>query len=753
MMAAQKTMTTLEAAQAYVAQGWSVIPLKTKDKRPLISWKEFQKRMATAEELAEWFDGTDNNVGIVTGKLSNLTIVDCDSEAAIQLFTDRCIEHDREDALDTYGVVTPKGRHFYYDFVPDSKNFQSCKEWPGIDLRSEDGYVVAPPSIHPSGAAYVLHGEPDALKRPAPLWLMAPRRVLAPELDEAGKVGVGERHPYLISLAGTMRRRNMSQGAIEEALRTENRNRCVPEIDDADVVKMAKNVMRYASAEDNHQETADGKVDEWPEPIPLEDQSLPELPNDLFPSWMENMVNAVALATETPKELAATLGLAALATTCQRTFEVEPEPGYVEPVNVWGIAAMESGNRKTAVLNAMTAPLQDYEREQAEQLIPERTRIESERKTLESRIQHLRTQAAKANSVDSVDVIKEIAELEASLPNVPTIPQLWAQDITPEKLGDFMAEHGGVMALISDEGGIFETIAGRYNKGIPNLDLLLQSHSGSHVRIHRASREPIDMPRPVLSMGLSAQPDVLRGLVQKPGFRGRGLLARFLYTLPPSRLGYRPLKSSPIPMSVKESYSQALHSLLAMKAPQSDGNQPERFRLQLSPRAHREWKEFSLVVEKDLRDGKRFEHIRDWAGKLPGAAARVAGLLHCVIHFKKQPWSTPIELTTMKKTLTLMAILAAHALRAFEVMAANPDLEKAKKILAWVQRKAIPTFTQRDCHHDLQGTFPRIEDLKPALKVLEERYIIRQTNGPQHGPGRRSIVYDVHPHLIQEPSV
>ena len=111
-----------------------------------------------------------------------------------------------------------------------------------------------------------------------------------------------------------------------------------------------------------------------------------------------------------------------------------------------------------------------------------------------------------------------------------------------------MAEHGGDMALISDEGGIFETIAGRYNGGIPNLDLLLQSHSGSPVRIHRASREPIDMPCPVLTMGLSPQPDVLRGMVQKPGFRGVGYCTVSLY-LARSQLGNRFPGIFPIPMA------------------------------------------------------------------------------------------------------------------------------------------------------------------------------------------------------------
>jgi hypothetical protein len=110
-------------------------------------------------------------------------------------------------------------------------------------------------------------------------------------------------------------------------------------------------------------------------------------------------------------------------------------------------------------------------------------------------------------------------------------------------------------------------------------------------------------------------------------------------------------------------------------------------------------------------------------------------------------------MTTMEAALTLMAILAEHALHAFAIMSANPDLEKAKKIWAWIKRKEAKTFTLRDCHHDLQGTFPRTEDLKPGLSVLIERHIIRPLNVPPRGAGRPSIVYDVHPQLTQEQSI
>ena len=108
-----------------------------------------------------------------------------------------------------------------------------------------------------------------------------------------------------------------------------------------------------------------------------------------------------------------------------------------------------------------------------------------------------------------------------------------------------MAEQGEKAAALSSEGGIFDIMGGRYSRGMPNLDIFLQGHAGDAVRVERRSREPVYMDEPALTMGLSPQPEILRGLVDKPGFRGRGLLARFLYLIPKSTLGYRTLEQHP----------------------------------------------------------------------------------------------------------------------------------------------------------------------------------------------------------------
>ena len=90
------------------------------------------------------------------------------------------------------------------------------------------------------------------------------------------------------------------------------------------------------------------------------------------------------------------------------------------------------------------------------------------------------------------------------------------QDITPEKLGQTLAENGERLAIVSDEGGVFDIMAGRYSNGVPNLDVYLQSHAGGAVRVDRGNRPPVMMNHPALTIALSPQPDVLRGLTEKP---------------------------------------------------------------------------------------------------------------------------------------------------------------------------------------------------------------------------------------------
>ena len=272
------------------------------------------------------------------------------------------------------------------------------------------------------------------------------------------------------------------------------------------------------------------------------------------------------------------------------------------------------------------------------------------------------------------------------------------------------------MAILSDEGGLFDILNGRYSRDIPNLDLFLQAHSGSPYRVDRGSRPPVFMDAPALTIALSPQQSVIKGLAKTPAFRGKGLLARFLFALPASKLGHRTLDTRPVPESVRRQYTEHLHKLLDLK-PLED--LPHR--LTFSPEAYVEWKAFQRHVEEELRDGGQFEHIRDWASKLPGAVARLAGVLHCADHAGNEPARHPVALTTMEAALALGAILERHALAAFSLMAVDSGLDSAQKVWACILRQRKATFSKRDCFQALKGTFHDMAGIQPAFDILVER--------------------------------
>jgi hypothetical protein len=467
-------------------------------------------------------------------------------------------------------------------------------------------------------------------------------------------------------------------------------------------------------------------ADEWPEPLPLTPVQLPEFPAGLFPSWLGAHVGAVAEATETPRELAAMLDLAAAATAVQGKIKVEPEPGYTEPVNLFNVVALPSGHRKTAVYKKTTRPFIDWERKEQERLGPEIERLASERKTVEARVEKLRRQAAGSASEAYDKLVQQIAELEANKPEVPVVPRLWCDDITPERLAALMAEHGEKMAVFSNEGGIFDNMAGRYSRGVPNLPLFLKAHTTSPVRVDRTDRTkpPIFLREPHLTMGLCPQPGVIRALAEKSGFRSQGLIARVPYMLPASSLGYRKLEPRPVPADIEANYASGLFGMLAIACPVDHNEHAVPHVLRFDEHAYKAWKEFQRHIETEMRPYARGEDIQDWVSKLPGAVARIAGIFHAVKYVTKQPDDEAsigqklIGEDTMESALDLGGILFKHALVAFDLMGGAIEMDDARRVLRWAEKNGKPEFTLRDCFCGNQSHFRQMDILRPAIRLL-----------------------------------
>lgn len=107
-----------------------------------------------------------------------------------------------------------------------------------------------------------------------------------------------------------------------------------------------------------------------------------------------------------------------------------------------------------------------------------------------------------------------------------------------------------------------------------------------------------------------------------------------------------------------------------------------------------------------MREGERFEHVRDWAGKLPAASVRIAGNLHCGEHLVR-PWNFQVSADTMKRALSLAAVLSAHALPVFDLMGADVSMDAARKVWRGIDRRRKPAFAARDCFQGLKGRASR----------------------------------------------
>lgn len=485
----------------------------------------------------------------------------------------------------------------------------------------------------------------------------------------------------------------------------------------------------------------------WEPPVSLDAATIPPWPANIFAPDVQAFTDALAASTETPRELSAMMTLATLATAAQGRYRVRVKHDYFEPVNVWTCCAVQSGARKTAVWQTATAPLSEWERERRAEVEPDIKRSLSDSKTLQGRVDALRSKAAKAKDPHDVDILRqEIKDTEALMPDVHTLPQVWTADVTPENLAVIMGENHECMSLLSDEGGMLDTFAGRYSNGIPNLDIYLQGHAGSPVRVNRGSRPAVFLERPCLTIGICPQPDVVRALADKPGFRGRGLLARFLYAMPQSNLGHRTGNAPPLPDHVRDAYGETVRAMLEHPWNEDKEGRPCAHVLKLSPEAFSAWAVFANSIEAGMAEGGTYAHVTDWAGKAPGVVARIAAVLHVARYAHATPWNYAVDVESMEPAIRLGEVLAKHALLAFDCMGSDPGLDDARTILSWVLREAKATFTRRDCHAANKHRFPRADALDAGLDVLCERGHIRlKLQALRATAGRPSRTYEVNP--------
>ncbi|MEU6216544.1 YfjI family protein [Streptomyces sp. NPDC047022] len=491
----------------------------------------------------------------------------------------------------------------------------------------------------------------------------------------------------------------------------------------------------------------DAVPDVWEDPIPLTGQRRrPPFPDQVFPAWLGEFVAAVAEETQTPVDLAGSIALAVLATAAGGRSVVHVRGNWREPTNLYTVVALPPGNRKTAVFTLLTNPLYEAEKQLKTAMRPVIVEAELTARMAKESADKAAAKAASADADKRDEIVATAIGLAQTVDTltVPAEPVLLADDATPEAVTSLIAEQGGRLSVMSDEGGIFDIIAGRYSSGAPNMEVFLKGHAGGRMRVNRQTRrEYIDAP--ALTMGLAVQPEVLEAIGRIKGAKGRGLLGRFLYSLPVSTVGERKVITDPVPEQTAATYTARIIELTLALAEWIDPAV-----IQLSPEADAALIAYQERVEPWLKTrGGKLGHITDWAGKLVGATARMAALLHLAEH-GGNGYAHPVAEATMRAAIELGEYYTAHALAVFDAMGADPVVSRARSVLEALRDNGWEDVSRRDVFSVLsRSDVPTVADLEPALALLEDHGYLRSYQPERTGKRGRPPAprMQVHPAL------
>lgn len=229
-------VSMVSAALRYAKRGWRVFPLVAGTKLPLRGSNGVLEATTDRQRITDWWDANPNaNIGVACGE--GLVVLDIDPKNGGDKSIEQIIE--KFEVKDTPTVSTGRGGvHFYFSGDIRSR----AGVLPGIDIRGSGGYIVAPPSV--TEKPYIWTTKP---KKVLPAWPFDFDRQNDPQASVVplgSTIPSGLRNATLASLAGSMRRRGMTEEAIIAALLVEN-ERCDPPLPEREVETIAKSIGSY----------------------------------------------------------------------------------------------------------------------------------------------------------------------------------------------------------------------------------------------------------------------------------------------------------------------------------------------------------------------------------------------------------------------------------------------------------------------------------------------------------------------------
>lgn len=567
-------------------------------------------------------------------------------------------------------------------------------------------------------------------------------------LDDGSTIPEGSRNSTMHKFAVRILKRYGLSKEAKEQYRLEA-GKCIPPLEKDELNAIWKSALKYyqstIATNPNYVKPDEYNNPTWDEIIPLDDANLPAFPIDALPDALRNYVLDVAESTQTPIDMAGVASLALMSIAMQPRYKVVGKADWEEQLSLYCMIVAEPSDRKSAVFNQIIKVIQSFEADYNERHSIDVLKSQEEHSSLEKR--YKKATKDYENGKITKDEYDEAFRKYSTHKVIKPI-SLTLDDVTSESLTNEIESQDGCIALVSSEGGIFDILSGSYTN-FPNIDIFLKGYSGDFIKVSRIGRPSLYVKNPRLTILLTVQPKVLENVVNNGTFTGRGLSARFLYSVPKSLVGSRRFETKPIDFDNKKRFSDLIHEIL---------NEPRTVTkfISLSDDAYSLLKDYYESFESRLITD--LKEIGGWAGKLVGNILRISALITRARNVKYDAFLyTPstddsaewmVQKEDMENAIRLGDYFLEHARYAFDFMDDSTIKKQALNFLEKLKVSKVNEISFRDACRTTK--FMNKKDKATAvITLLVDNGYLREKQGTSRAHNRGTI-YEVNPAIYDE---
>lgn len=736
----------LKKAIEYADRGWKVFPLHTSKKsacscgnpscssaakHPRI--KEWQKSCSDKLPQIEdwWKKWPDANIGLATGNASGFFVIDIDprhgGKESLQDLVKKNGVFPKTLASNTGGG----GYHLFFK-EPNIRITNRINLLPGIDIRGDGGYVVAPPSFHHSGAQYSWTKDlKESSIQDAPNWLL--ELFLRPskpytnsEILSANVVQAGGRNNFLTREAGKLRRKGFDQSQLLQELRKINENCCVPPLDEHELLTICASVSRYPAGNSIRLVAATHWSGE-PGSLAAAVAEAPPLSPDLLPECVRPWIMDVSERMQVTPEFVMAPALVSFSSVVGKKIGIYPKEhdDWLVIPNLWGLIVARPGYFKSPTIAEAMKPLEKLSeaarRESEANLHFARANQMFASMQLEA-MRDLVKQAIKSGTHDKIEELKtQIAELEMEAEAAKLVERRYkTNDATVEKIARLLNENPNGLLLMRDElNGWLQLLSRAGREG--DREFFLESWNGyGSYTVDRVGSGTLHVPSLCLSIFGGIQPGKLQAYVEKT-IQGLadddGLLQRFQILIYPDLSSeWKNVDRSANVVALQKAFDvfQKIDSIPVRASGEVLG---VRFS-SVAQEAFNNWRD---QLENRLRSNEigcpAFEsHLAKYRSLMPSLA-----LLFWILEDPENiNGKGAVSFQSAHQAIQWCAYLEKHALKAYSI-GQNTDALAAKRLTECIEQGLITHGTSvRSIYRRQWGYLRTPELVDRALETLEE---------------------------------